>query len=261
MIKFFRHTRRSLLKENKMGKYFKYALGEILLVVIGILLALQINNWNESRKLKQIEIDYLQRLVIDLKDNEKLLSDFYEIKQKQFEASNIFLNFSFSKNQDSVFNIMPYFNSIFSWQDININEVTFDEMVSSGNLDLISNDSIKIKLLNLNKEYKTILNVQVKEKESHDRLLFPPVNEKFNMRYIMALEPLKQKEINRTFSNAEMGYFLNEFKQELLDLIEDKTFMNGVTVIQSSANITMEQFSQTKQKVKDLILLIEDELK
>ena len=81
------------------------------------------------------------------------------------------------------------------------------------------------------------------------------------MRYIMALEPLKQKEINRTFSNAEMGYFLNEFKQELLDLIEDKTFMNGVTVIQSSANITMEQFSQTKQKVKDLILLIEDELK
>ena len=53
MIKFFRHIRRSLIQENKMGKYFKYAIGEILLVVIGILIALQFNNWNEQRKHKQ----------------------------------------------------------------------------------------------------------------------------------------------------------------------------------------------------------------
>jgi len=46
MIKFFRHIRKSLIEQNKMGKYFKYAIGEIILVVIGILIALQINNWN-----------------------------------------------------------------------------------------------------------------------------------------------------------------------------------------------------------------------
>ena len=57
MIKFFRHIRKSLLMENppvgragKTGKYFKYAIGEIILVVIGILIALQINNWSEGRK-------------------------------------------------------------------------------------------------------------------------------------------------------------------------------------------------------------------
>ena len=55
MIKFFRHIRRSLIQKNQMGKYFKYAIGEILLVVIGILIALQINNWNEDRKLKKEE--------------------------------------------------------------------------------------------------------------------------------------------------------------------------------------------------------------
>ncbi|MFC4720858.1 DUF6090 family protein [Geojedonia litorea] len=57
MIKFFRHIRKSLLMENKTSKYFKYAIGEIVLVVIGILIALQINNWNEDRKTKaQVKI-------------------------------------------------------------------------------------------------------------------------------------------------------------------------------------------------------------
>ena len=59
MIKFFRHIRRSLINQNNMGKYFKYAIGEILLVVIGILIALQINNWNETRKEQALELDYL----------------------------------------------------------------------------------------------------------------------------------------------------------------------------------------------------------
>ena len=50
MIKFFRKIRQKLLAENKISKYLIYAFGEIILVVIGILIALQINNWNEGRK-------------------------------------------------------------------------------------------------------------------------------------------------------------------------------------------------------------------
>ena len=65
MIKFFRKIRQNLLMENKTGKpasrtgrYFKYAIGEIILVVIGILIALQINNWNENRK-NQIALPFI----------------------------------------------------------------------------------------------------------------------------------------------------------------------------------------------------------
>jgi hypothetical protein len=52
MIKFFRQIRQNLIMKNNTGKYFKYAIGEIILVVIGILIALQINNWNTTRELK-----------------------------------------------------------------------------------------------------------------------------------------------------------------------------------------------------------------
>ncbi|MCA0154272.1 DUF6090 family protein [Winogradskyella vincentii] len=65
MIKFFRKIRYNLMSENKTGKYFKYAIGEIVLVVIGILIALQINNWNEKRKAENKEL----KLLIELKDD------------------------------------------------------------------------------------------------------------------------------------------------------------------------------------------------
>jgi hypothetical protein len=66
MIKFFRKIRQNLLMENKTGKYFKYAIGEILLVVIGIIIALQLNNWNESRNLSYKEIISLKALKSEL---------------------------------------------------------------------------------------------------------------------------------------------------------------------------------------------------
>ena len=53
--------------ENKTGKYFKYAIGEIILVVIGILIALQVNNWNESYKEQKLVIQYQERLIDDIK--------------------------------------------------------------------------------------------------------------------------------------------------------------------------------------------------
>ena len=66
MIKFFRKIRQNLLSEGKTGKYLKYAIGEIILVMIGILLALQVNNWNENRKAKIREKALLVNLTANL---------------------------------------------------------------------------------------------------------------------------------------------------------------------------------------------------
>jgi hypothetical protein len=62
MIKFFRRIRQSLIYQNKKGKYLKYAIGEIILVVIGILIALQINNWNDHQKEKRELYQYLAKI-------------------------------------------------------------------------------------------------------------------------------------------------------------------------------------------------------
>lgn len=75
MLTFLRKIRRSLIESGNAGKYMAYAIGEILLVMIGILLALQVNNWNETRS-KQTQITtYLENLLNSLNDDVKRLSD------------------------------------------------------------------------------------------------------------------------------------------------------------------------------------------
>jgi len=66
MIKFFRKIRQKLLTENKFSKYLLYAIGEIILVVIGILIALQINNANENRKITETKKEYYRQILLDL---------------------------------------------------------------------------------------------------------------------------------------------------------------------------------------------------
>ncbi len=69
MIKFFRKIRQKLISQNRFSKYLLYAVGEIVLVMIGILLALQVNNWNEQQKVKLHELNILNKLNEDLKAN------------------------------------------------------------------------------------------------------------------------------------------------------------------------------------------------
>jgi len=113
MIKFFRHIRKSLIMEqNKTGKYLKYAIGEIFLVVIGILIALSINNWNEKQKLIKNEKELITSLkkevtsiIIGLKSNleqnevflktaEKLIQRL-KLNDELYSAKDIYSSFDY----------------------------------------------------------------------------------------------------------------------------------------------------------------------
>ena len=73
MIKFFRKIRYDLMEKNKNVQYFKYALGEIVLVVIGILIALSLNNWNELRKNDIIKNQLIENLILELQSSKKII--------------------------------------------------------------------------------------------------------------------------------------------------------------------------------------------
>ena len=85
MIKFFRKIRQNLLSEGKTAKYLKYAIGEIVLVVIGILIALQINNWNENRKARMQEQILLGQLKSEFQSN---LEQLEELQQQNRKLKN-----------------------------------------------------------------------------------------------------------------------------------------------------------------------------
>jgi len=93
MIKFFRRIRQGLVEEGNMKKYLIYAIGEILLVMVGILLALQVNNWNEQRKRKKEEIIYLQNFLSDLRIDVKRFELSKAIMQKAKNSTNFLLDY------------------------------------------------------------------------------------------------------------------------------------------------------------------------
>ncbi len=92
MIKFFRKIRQNLLSEGKSGKYLKYAIGEIILVVIGILIALGINNWNENRKKVKIEIQYVNNLIQDIKNDQEFYKSRVLVLNNFLEIHNNFIS-------------------------------------------------------------------------------------------------------------------------------------------------------------------------
>jgi len=87
MIKFFRKILYNLMSENKTSKYFKYAVGEIILVVIGILIALQINNWNESKKERAQEQELLTQLHSEFTSNLEQLDQKNDLRNQMISAS------------------------------------------------------------------------------------------------------------------------------------------------------------------------------
>ena len=99
MIKFFRKIRQNLLMENKTRKYFKYAIGEILLVVIGILIALQINTLNQSRIDKKQETQILKSLKKEYVDNLNQLDDKIYIRKKIVHSADALIQIIDNKEE------------------------------------------------------------------------------------------------------------------------------------------------------------------
>lgn len=148
MIKFFRHIRKSLIEQNNMSKYFKYAVGEIFLVMIGILLALQVNNWNNNRVEKKAEtktlIELKKGIIIDC----KLLQNNLDTVKAQIEKIKLLKQLLKNKDYPYSKDLDTLFGSVYGIQTISLNKAFYEDLKASS-LKLIKNDSIRLKIVSL----------------------------------------------------------------------------------------------------------------
>ncbi|MEM6516347.1 MAG: hypothetical protein AAF688_09200 [Bacteroidota bacterium] len=160
MFKIFRQIRYKLMSEKlpvtktgKTSRYLKYAMGEIILVVIGILIALQINNWNEDRKNKITEANYYCRILDDFLLNEKLVNENYELISNKIKLTKrLILDLNTIPNNRS--DILNKF-VIALRQDVFVpSTITFEDLTSSGQLKLLRDIPLKNRLI----KHNTFLN-------------------------------------------------------------------------------------------------------
>ncbi|PKA99792.1 hypothetical protein B0O79_3513 [Flavobacteriaceae bacterium MAR_2009_75] len=143
MIKFFRRIRQRLLSENKFSKYLLYAVGEIVLVVIGILLALQINDWNEESKNQKEAHKILLQLKHEFETNNDLIDTSIEFQRRRLNAVDGFKDGFDSTKKISADSLKALVSDLGSdWKYEPIKNI-IEAVISSGKINLIQNDSVK----------------------------------------------------------------------------------------------------------------------
>lgn len=148
-----------MIKENRTSKYILYAIGEIVLVVIGILIAISINNWNQNRIDNNIEMVYYQRFLDDVYLDEEILTQQIELTKKRLLSANILLNYLQQENVDMKQIANAIRNSV-SRSDYIIEpiKITYEDVKSSGNLNLIRDFELKYKLVKYYSNLEGLMN-------------------------------------------------------------------------------------------------------
>jgi hypothetical protein len=181
MIPFFKNIRQKQLSEGKLSKYLQYALGEIILVVIGILLALQINNWNNERQQRMLEIKILNEiksnLLLDLTDI-KINIDF---NRDKLRSNEIVLNYL---NDDLIqFDSLSFhFGNILGSTRSIANSSAYENLKSRG-LEIVTKDSLRIAITSIYEiEYHNVIDFEMQDDHKHQyEILWPEVMKAVNI--------------------------------------------------------------------------------
>jgi len=252
MIKFFRHIRQQLVIENKTGKYFKYAIGEIILVVIGILIALSINNWNEDRKTRATEIIFLKNIKADLELNLVSLDEFIDSRQEAIKSSKIIIDYFNNPNGINFNTFNLHSINVMVWFPFQQNDNTYQELINSGQLSIISNKNIKDHMQNMQSSFKTISFVENEMQQDFESYLYDPFFSTADVDVSMRnLDAQTEQRSDIPEINAE----------QVTTLLQNMKFKNGFALASYNSDLLITEYSNMKETTSKLILLIDDEIK
>jgi hypothetical protein len=251
MIKFFRKIRQKLLSENppdqssrasKLGMYLLYAIGEIALVMIGILLALQVNNWNDEKNSKISE----QKILSEISNGIwRDLSDFegnvYSNK-KAIKAGEYFINY-ISKNEVSLDSLNFYYSSLFKDYSPVINKSGYESLKSNG-LKTISDDSMRFQIVELYDYYYTI--IENNTAQQAEELTFTNYSG-----LIKKLYPFMEFDNNGQIISAS---------KPLLDVHDQKELTSYLQLVKNRREYVLKRYKKVIENMKKLSVSIDKHL-
>ncbi len=235
-----------MLSENKFSKYLLYAIGEIVLVVIGILIALQINNWNEDRKIQKNEITILEQLNDDLSKNLEEVLEIKSILDQASRNSNSFLLYLNSQNNHS--------DSISAWLDqIDRNPIFNNANTAYKNLEnnpnkIISNDTLRLRITMMyEKEFR---NIDVRE-NGYKTQFYPEFKKQQRANFTMTTE------VSEDGKDIIFDYIR---PKNIEKLKENDAFKNAVVDMYNFSKLRINFLTLTENILRVLIQDIEQEI-
>ncbi|MEJ2112807.1 MAG: DUF6090 family protein [Flavobacteriaceae bacterium] len=230
MIKFFRNIRKKLLAEGKTVNYLKYAIGEIILVVIGILIALQINNWNGKRIEKSEEQNYYKNIKRQLnEDNNAIVATIHYNTNylNQFKYAIELIEENDKAKSDTLVKISI---NLLDFSDFHRQSNIYETMVNSGEIKLLKNQQIIERLQRLEEKYILINKLENTHSEAVLNYVVPSIvnSIKVNKMHIEDIEKLYSFEFQNLFTlltdlmEEKNDFYLLTSNQieELIDLID-----------------------------------------
>jgi hypothetical protein len=254
MIKFFRRIRQRLVSENRFYKYLLYAIGEIILVVIGILIALSINNWNEAQKNSKEQYFQLTKLKNNLTTDALLLKSSIDKDSIINERLKFCIEALYENSDISMIEFINAFQYITQTNSFEQSNSAFESLVSSGSIKLIKNQYIIDALFNYyNANDFLIWNESIKD---YTRNIIAP--------YIMAFDHVP----NQNESEEEIGVDLfqvdiSKFKiasKTMEDYKNDVFIINCLRTKLQLMEGHKKVYSDILAEAKSLIKIIDTEL-
>ena len=235
-------------------------MGEIILVVIGILIALQINNTNETRKERTREINYLKNLKSDLVSEVENSEAFALYRYDKAKACTVLLNGDAPQTIEDVQAYTDRYEQVFIWNIYIPNNNTFKELLSSGNLSLIKNDTIKNALLELDKLYSAIATGEEHMRREYEAYLYDP-----HVENIAALGFFDMTQTAYGFPERLSAENIPEFKyQKLIEDVQwqhnDELFKNGLRLAMMNNSFLAGLNKNLTEVIDELIHLIKEEI-
>ncbi len=241
MIGFFRRIRRKLANDNKPAKYFRYAIGEIILVVIGILIALQINNWNEERKETIAQNEAIAKLKLDLENDIKKLISLDSLYNSWNNQAEYILN-EVLDTSEQINSLNEYMVGRGSMNFLTIKTTTYDEMVNTGTFYKLR-DKALFKIIG---EYYEFANHEIKKVNIDNRDFFT---------YILNLGDSAGITIHRLISQRNLEYmdwsWLKNPNSKMYKRLEERTLYH-----QAAIKATRLLISQLIEKAEEVIISI-----